>query len=122
MNRIALADRIINYSDALAAFSLVNALAFIVTLAEPEIRCSIVRITEAVIATNVIMAGLLTAGLIGLRRFELSLRADVPESERDDRVERFWRVVHALRIVLVWGVVTLVLIGLIAATHDPVCA
>ena len=44
MSRESLADRIINYCDALVAFSVVNALAFMIALAEPEARCSIVGI------------------------------------------------------------------------------
>jgi hypothetical protein len=45
MTRESLADRIITYCDALAAFSLVNALAFVIALADPDIRCSIARIS-----------------------------------------------------------------------------
>ena len=117
MTREALADRIITYCDALAAFSLVNALAFVVTLAEPEIRCSIARIAAFVAAANLVMALLISAGLIALRRFELSLRRE----EQDPPVARFWRSVQAVRLALVWAVVVCVGAGLWATTRDPAC-
>jgi hypothetical protein len=114
-----LADRIITYCDALAAFSLVNALAFVITLAESDIRCSIAYIALPVMLGNLFVAAAVTVGLVLLRRFEQSLRA--PGSQ-DPRVVRFWRLVQGLRVALVWGVLALELIGLHAATLDPSCA
>ena len=90
MTREALADRIINYSDALAAFSMVNALAFVVTLAEPDIRCSIAQIAWFVAGANLSIAVLATAGLVALRRAERALRGG---DFADPDVARFWRVV-----------------------------
>lgn len=118
MNREALADRVITYSDALAAFSLVNALAFVITLAEPDIRCSIVNIAGPVACINITVAGLITAGLVMLRRFERSLR---DEDDQEPRIERFWRYAHIVRIALVWSVVLLVTLGLWTATQDAAC-
>jgi len=119
MTKEALADRIITYSDALAAFSLVNALAFVITLAEPDIRCSIANIAVGAIVGNVLIAVAITVALVALRRFERSLR---PAGSQDARVERFWRVVQTVRITLVWGVVVFASFGLWAATLDPTCA
>ena len=118
MTKDALADRIITYSDALVAFSLFNALAFIITLAEPDIRCSIASIVGPVIAANVLVAVAISIGLVALRRFQRSLRE---EAEEDERVERFWRWVQAVRLGLVWLFVVLVVFGLWATTHDPAC-
>ena len=119
MTREALADRIITYCDALAAFSLVNALAFVITLADPDIRCSIAGIASVVIASNLVFVALITVGLVSLRRFECSLRSD---GARDARVERFWVWMHGARIVLVWVVAVFVSVGTFAATVDPSCA
>jgi hypothetical protein len=119
MTREVLADRIISYCDALAAFSLVNALAFVITLAEPDIRCSIAGIAGAVAAVNVLIAVLVSVALNLLRGFEQSLRSS---EAGDPRVIRFWRYMQGLRLAIVWGVVALVCFGLWAATLDPNCA
>jgi hypothetical protein len=118
MTRAALADRIINYSDALAAFSLVNALAFVITLADPDIRCSIASIAATVILANLAVPISITAGLMGLRRLELSLRRT---EEEDPEVVRFWRYAQLVRLALVWIVALGLIVGVGAATHDPSC-
>jgi len=118
MDRIALADRIINYCDALAAFSLVNAFAFVVTLADPDIRCSIAAIAGMVMTANIVIPILITAGLVGLRRLEQSLRS---EEEADPEVERFWRRAQLVRLSLVWIVALGVIVGVGAATRDSSC-
>ena len=119
MTREALADRIITYSDALVAFSLVNALAFVIAMAEPDIRCSIVRISGFAIGLNLVIPVALCAVLFALRRFERGLR---PEEGRDPTVERFWGVAQTVRYGLVWMFTLFVVAGLWAATHDPSCA
>lgn len=119
MTREALADRIITYCDALAAFSLVNALAFMIALAEPETRCSIARIVGLVVAMNLAFPVFITAALLALRRFELSLRRADPQ---DPTVREFWRYAHVLRVVLVWTFALLVVLGLFGASRDLSCA
>ena len=118
VTREALADRLITYCDALAAFSLVNALAFLVTLGEPDVRCSIAGIATFVSVANLLIALVLSAGLVMLRRFERSLR---PAAERDPAVERFWYFAQGLRLTLVWGSALLVVFGVWAGAQDPVC-
>ncbi len=119
MTREALADRIITYSDALVAFSLVNALAFVIAMAEPDIRCSIVRIAGFAIGLNFVIPVILCAVLFALRRFERRLR---PAEGSDPTVERFWGVAQGVRYALVCLFSLLVVLGLWAATHDPSCA
>ncbi len=41
MKREAIADRLVNYCDAVAAFSIVNSLAFLLAMTETEVRCSL---------------------------------------------------------------------------------
>lgn len=118
MTTEALADRIVTYCDALAAFSLVNALAFVITLAEPEIRCSVAVISLVVSFANIGVCIAITFGLVWLRRFELSLRK---ADEQEPRVAKFWNIVQTVRITLVWGVTLFVVLGLWAATLDPTC-
>lgn len=119
MTRDALADRIITYCDALAGFSLVNALAFVVTLSDPDIRCSIARIAGFVIGANLSIPVGVTAALVALRRFERRLR---PTDGQDAVVERFWLFAQRVRLTLVWLVGLFVAIGAWAATRDPACA
>ena len=40
LKREAIADRLVNYCDAVAAFSIVNSLAFLLAMTETEVRCS----------------------------------------------------------------------------------
>jgi hypothetical protein len=119
MQADALADRIINYCDAVAAFSLVNALAFVVTLAEPDIRCSMAAIAGPVIAGHFLISACLTGLLVWLRGFERSLR---PDAGNDERVQTFWRYAQRVRIGLVWFVAVFVSFGILGATLDPRCA
>ncbi len=119
MTRETLADRVITYCDALAAFSLVNAFAFLVTLAEPGIRCSIARIPTFVIGANLVIPLLITACLILLRRFECSLRES---GSQDPAVQKFWSYVQVFRLALVWVVTVLVIFVVWAAAQDLACA
>jgi len=119
MTREALADRIITYCDALAGFSLVNALTFVVTLSDPDIRCSIAQIAGFVIGANLTTPIGISAALVALRRYERRLRGGAGQ---DEEVERFWSLAQAIRMTLVWAVAIFVAIGAWAATRDTACA
>ena len=118
MNREALADRVITYSDALVAFSLVNGLAFLVALADPDARCSIAGISGYILVVNVFFPIAATLGLVALGRVERRLRKG---TEVDEEVARFWRGVAIARFVLVWAFAAVVLFGVVGATQDPTC-
>ena len=118
MNREAVADRIVTYSDALVAFSLVNGLAFLVALGEPDIRCSIARISGTVIVANVFFPIASTFLLIWLKRYERRLREGATP---DELVSRFWSAISIFRLVLVWSFASVVLFGIWGATLDRAC-
>lgn len=118
MDRHVLADRIVIYCDTVVAFAVVNGFAFLIAMGEPDIRCSIARISGAVGGFNLLLPILCTMALVWLRRMELRLRDGEPE---DALVAGFWRIVIPLRIGLVWTFSILVLSGVIAATFDPTC-
>jgi hypothetical protein len=123
MKRETLADRIVTYCDALVAFSLVNGLAFVVALAEPDIRCSIVGIAAFVATVNAVIPVVSTLTLIWLRRYELELRRDAEgEAVEDALVDRFWTIVSKVRFALIWFFAAVVVFGVLAATQDPSCA
>jgi hypothetical protein len=118
MKRGAVADRIVTYCDALVAFSLVNGLAFLVALGEPDIRCSIAGIAGfvAIMSGSIPVAS--TFLILWLRRYEQRLRGDEAE---DELVARFWNVVGFFRLGLIWFFACVVLIGIWAATKDVSC-
>jgi hypothetical protein len=118
MTREALADRIITYCDALVAFSLVNGLAFLVALGEPDIRCSIAEISGFILFCNGLVTVAASCGLVALRRAEKRFRGD---ETRDEAVERFWAILHRVRFGLIWLFSGIVLLGIVGATRDPGC-
>jgi hypothetical protein len=118
MDRHVLADRIVVYCDTVVAFSIVNGFAFLVALGEPDIRCSIARISWFVGGVNLLFPILGTTALVWLRRMEMRLReGESPEA----LVAHFWKIVVPLRIGLVWTFSIAVLVGLYAATFDTAC-
>ncbi len=132
MNRITLADRMITYSDTIVAFSLVNGFAFLTTLGEPDIRCSIANVASVALTLNVIFPIAGTYGLVWLRRYERQLRTVEEDAESDDEasrdvtsdpmVERFWNVLFRVRLGLIWLFAVLVILGILGATQDEHCA
>lgn len=149
MNRQALADRIISYSDTLVAFAIVNGFAFVISLGEPDIRCSIANVSGVAFAINLIAPLVSTYGLVWLRRYEHRLRCDdagdtaaatdtgvtndsadrcaVSDSAAaiaivdDELVSRFWRIAFALRVGLIWLFASIVILGIYGATLDSRC-
>ncbi len=118
MDRHVLADRIVVYCDTVVAFSVVNGFAFLIALGEPDIRCSIARISWVVGGFNLLFPILSTTALVWLRRMEIRLReGESPEA----LVAHFWKIVVRLRIGLVWTFSIAVLGGLYAATFDTAC-
>ena len=118
MDRRALADRIVVYSDTVVAFSIVNGFAFLIALGEPDIRCSIAKISSVIGGLNLVFPIFCSLALIWLRRIELRLRE---AEDKDELVAQFWRIVVPLRIGLVWIFSVMVLGGIYAATFDTAC-
>ena len=122
MDRRALADRIVAYSDTVVAFCAVNGFAFLIALGEPDIRCSIAEVGAWVGTINLVVPLVSSFALRWLRRYELRLRMDDGEEALDEVVEAFWRVLVPVRHGLVWFFAVLVLSGVVAAGFDPRCA
>jgi hypothetical protein len=118
MDRRVLADRIVVYSDTVVAFSVVNGFAFLIALGEPDIRCSIAKISSVVGGLNLVFLIFCSLALVWLRRIELRLRE---AEDKDELVAQFWRIVVPLRIGLVWIFSVMVLGGIYAATFDTAC-
>jgi hypothetical protein len=135
MNRLALADRIVTYSDTVVAFALVNGFAFLITLAEPDIRCSIANVSSIVTGLNLLIPVVGTYALVWLRRYQKRLEQDevaaadeageassADPSVEDELVARFWRIAFVVRVTLIWVFGAIVILGIYGATQDERCA
>ena len=100
MKRETIADRLVNYGDAIAAFSFVNSLAFLLALTETEVRCSLVDVASFVYIGLMAYAGILTIAVVGCRRVENRFRAaDEPLAED---IQSLLRAFFVVRIVVIW--------------------
>jgi hypothetical protein len=123
MTRQALDDRIVTYSDTVVAFALVNGIAFLISLGEPDIRCSIANVSGVAFALNLIVPMTGSYALFWLRAYQRALRAEAEgdEAEPDELVARFWRVAFRVRLGLIWLFAAIVIVGVFAATRDARC-
>lgn len=120
LKRDRLAERLVTYSDTVVAFALVNGLAFLITLGEPDIRCSIADVVAVAFAGNLLLPVAATWALIWMRGQARRLELDAEEPE-DPVVDRFWRVLFRVRVTLIWVFAAIVMFGLVGATRDPRC-
>ena len=119
MTRQALSDRIETYSDTVVAFALVNGFAFLISLGEPDIRCSIANVSVVAYALNLIVPTAGSYALFWLRAYQRALSAEAEETE--ELVARFWRIAFSVRLVLIWLFAAIVILGIFAATWDARC-
>lgn len=94
-----LADRLVNYADAITALAFVGVSGFGIAIADPDTRCTIVRAVDEIWIGNLGSALLFTVAILLLRRWEGLLRADAPPSAR---VARYARILHGIRLGVVW--------------------
>ncbi len=95
----ALADRLLNYADAIVAVSFVGVSGLGIAVADPDTRESVARGAVWVAAANVVV-GMVASGLLHLlRRWELDLRAAAPLSAKG---ARYSQRLHVARHVVVW--------------------
>ena len=119
VTREAIADRLLNYADAAAAFSAVNALAFLVTLAEPEVRCTLVNVKWLVVSGQLLQGIGVGFVVVLLRRAEIEMRSSLPSVTAD--VERLLHAFFLGRLGMI-GIFTLLSVGgLVFALSDPIC-
>lgn len=95
----ALADRLVNYADAIVAISVVGASGIGAVIADPDSREYVRRAADYVIVANIIIAIVGAALITLLRRWEANLRADLPDAPLP---RKYGRYIHIARIVLVW--------------------
>ena len=95
----ALADRLVNYADALTAVTFLGVSGLGIAVADPEARSSIALIADWVILSNLLLSLAFSAMLIVLRRWEADLRADLPPA---DKARRYSRYLHYGRLLVIW--------------------
>jgi hypothetical protein len=119
VTREALADRLVNYADAITAFAVVNTLAFLLALTETEIRCSLVPVQWLVYFGQAFVGISITLGVVALRRIELRLRAaaDPLPLDMDVLLRRFFLV----RLAIVWVAVSIAAGLSTLPLSDPSC-
>ena len=107
----ALADRLVNYADAIVALSIVGVSGLGIAVAEPEARESIARGANWVILSNAVLGTAFAFVLHVLRRWELDLRSTDPPS---DKAQRYGRRLHGARFgVLALSVVQAIVLMLV---------
>ena len=104
----AIADRLSSYSDAVAAFSVVNAFGFLVAVAEIDTRCSLVESRAIVIATLVILQAIYAGAIIGLRHTEQSLREGTESSARVTELRKGFYYGRLIIVAVVSVMITLI--------------
>ena len=119
MTQNSLADRFVNYRDAVAAFSIVNAIAFLIGLSELEVRCSLSQAGPIFIVAFPVVAAALSGVLLICRRAERALRT--PEEDQPAPVARILRNLDLARHGMVWGITLLTMAIALSAGGDPAC-
>lgn len=95
-----LADRLVNYSDALVGVMIVGASGLAIALADPDIRSSLsFGAFLGIIVGNVLMGIGVSLLLRLLRRWELDLTSDLPTNPK---IQRYSRLFYLGRHVVVW--------------------
>ena len=118
MDDRALADRLVNYADGLAAVSFVGMSGLSIALADPDVRCSITQEAYLPVAIgNLVSASVVSLLLLLLRRWESDLRPETPSA----KVSLYSRRLHIARFVVVWLSALGAVVALVAASKDPGC-
>ena len=95
----SLADRLVNYADAIAALMFLGTSGLGIAVADPDIRSTIARGADFVALAYIISGVLFSSILVVLRRWETDLRSDLPPAPKARRYSRylFWA-----RFAVVW--------------------
>ena len=120
MTRDTLIDRLVSYADAVAAFAVVNSLAFLLALTETEVRCSLAHLLWLVVTGQIVVGLAMTGSVVALRRVELRLRA--PDAPIPVDIQRLLRNLYLARITVIWLSVAAIVPVVRMALSDPVCS
>jgi hypothetical protein len=95
----ALADRLVNYADAVVALAVVGVSGLGIAVADPDARESVALAADWVAAANGAVGVLSTGLVLLLRSWESDLRRD---SQPSPKVARYSRYLHVARLIIIW--------------------
>lgn len=113
----ALADRLINYSDALVAVSFLGVSGIGLAVADADTRCTVAQAAGYVMLGNLANGVIFTAVILLFHRWETKLRAADPPSEM---VSGYTHWLHIARLVILWVSIVMAIV-LMAQTRDDEC-
>ena len=119
MEREAIANRLVNYGDATAAFSIVNSLAFLVALAETEVRGSLVSRAPLVYIGLLSFAAVFISVVVWCHRAEGRTRSPIGPLPEDIRSLRRVFLIARIAVILLANVGSIPLVRL--ALGDSSC-
>lgn len=115
----AIADRLVNFADAIAAFSVVNSLAFLVTLGDPEIRCSIANALWLVVGGHLAFGVAYAMAVAVLRSLEIAMRGTTPVTPE---IGQFLRGFFIARLAVIALFTLFTSVSAALALANPGCA
>lgn len=118
MNHEVLADRLVNYADAVAAFYVVNSIVFLVTLSETDVRCSLADTQNFVLGGQITFSLLVTLAVVALRRTELKIRAS---TELAPDIAGYLRAFFLVRLAVIAASTAFTVFAAFGAIADPAC-
>jgi hypothetical protein len=99
MTRESIADRLVNYGDAVAAFSVVNSLGFLATASQPEVREWFASIRLETFLGQLLFGVVQALAVVVLRKVEIRARGAASSVTPD--VERFLRGFFIVRLCII---------------------
>jgi hypothetical protein len=94
-----LADRLVNYGDAVVALAFIISSGLGLAAADPDIRASFTDVRAGMIIGNIILGVVFSLLLLVLRRWEQDLRVD---SLTSDKFRQYSLRLHLARHAVVW--------------------
>lgn len=110
----ALADRLVNYSDAIVALGFISSSGFGLAVADPDIRETLAEAAWPLLFANITLGVVFSVLLIVLRRWECNLRTD---SSLSTLGVRYSRNLYVARHIVIW-VAVLQTVAMVSALID----
>lgn len=109
----ALADRLVNYVDAIVAVAFLASSGIGLALADPDTRETLESVALGIIIANALLGVVFSLILTVLRRWELDLRTAVPLSKK---YERYSKRMYIAKHAVIWLSIAQTVAILIAAS------
>jgi hypothetical protein len=94
-----LADRLVNYSDAIVALAFLASSGLGLAVADPDTRHSVTAVAGGMMLGNAILGVIFSGLLMVLRRWEMDLRSEAVLTEK---VQKYSQYIYIARHSMVW--------------------